>query len=276
MIFEHLYSALAVFYEPLFMRRAMAALFLLSWAVSGAGVLAVSRRMAFFPDAVGHSVLAGLAAGVVLNLDPQTAVAIFGLLLGLMITFLTRRAKLASDTSLALVFSGAVALGLALISRNPRATAGLTRWLMGDILTVGNEEIAALLVLDIIAYLIFFLFYNRLILSAVFPAGLEKTPWADYLFGAFLAVVSVLAVQVVGVLLATALLVTPAATGRVLAASGRSFFWLALFFSLAAGQLGLWLSRRPEVNTATGATVVLVSLAFLALASLFRKLRGRI
>jgi ABC-type Mn2+/Zn2+ transport system permease subunit len=133
-----------------------------------------------------------------------------------------------------------------------------------------------LLILDIISYGIFIFFYNRLILSSVFPAGLERMVWADYLFGAFLAVVSVLAVQAVGVLLATALLVTPAATGRVLASSGRSFFWIALFFSIISGQLGLWISYQPGINTSAGATVVLVSLVFLALASLYRRLKGRI
>jgi zinc transport system permease protein len=231
--------------------------------------------MAFFPDAIGHSVLAGLAAGVMLGLDPQAAAILFGLGLGLAITFLSRRSRLSSDTSLALVFSGAVAFGLALISRNPRATAGLTRWFMGDILTVSDSEIAALLVLDLLALGLFICFYNRLILSSVFPAGLERLPWVDYLFSGFLAVVSVLAVQAVGVLLATALLVTPAATGRMMASSGRSFFWLALFFSLVSGQLGLWISYQPEINTSAGATVVLVGLAFLALASIYRLVSGR-
>ncbi|MDR1396078.1 MAG: metal ABC transporter permease [Deltaproteobacteria bacterium] len=272
---DSLYEALGFFYEPMFMRRSMTALFLLSLAVSGAGVLAVSRRMAFFPDAVGHSVLAGLAAGVVLGFEPQAAVLIFGVFLGLLITFLSRRGRLTSDTSLALVFSGAVALGLALISRNPRATAGLTRWFMGDILTVGDGEILALLGLDIAAFGLFFFFYNRLILSAVFPAGLKHMVWADYLFGAFLAAVSVLAVQAVGVLLATALLVTPAAAGRLAASSGRSLFWLALFFSLASGQLGLWISFQPGVNTSAGATVVLAGLAFLVLVSLYSRLKPR-
>ncbi|MDR2141905.1 MAG: metal ABC transporter permease [Deltaproteobacteria bacterium] len=275
-LLQSLYDQLAFFYEPMFMRRAMVALFLLSLAVSGAGVLAVSRRMAFFPDTVGHSALAGLALGLLVGLDPQVAVILFGLGLGLLIVFLSRRAKFGADTSLALVFSGAVALGLALISRRPRVTAGLSRWLLGDILTVGDEEIVALLGLDLIAYLIFLGLYNRLILTSVFPTGLTRQVWVDYLFGAFLAVVSVLAVQAVGVLLATALLVTPAATSRVLAATGRSFFWLALVFSLISGQLGLWISYQPGVNASAGATVVLTSLGFLALAALGRRLVGRV
>jgi zinc transport system permease protein len=260
----------------MFMRRAMVALFLLSFAVSGAGVLAVSRRMAFFPDAVGHSALAGVALGLIVGLDPRLAVILFGLALGFLIVFLTRRAKIASDASLALVFSGAVALGLALVSRDPRATAGLTRWLLGDVLTVGDEDILAILALDLVAYAIFFRHYNRLILSSAFPAGLAARAWVDYLFGALLATVSVLAVQAVGVLLATALLVTPAATGRLLAGSGRAFFWLALIFSLVAGQLGLWLSYQPKVNASAGATIVLTGLGFLALAAVYRRLRGRV
>ncbi|MDR1576647.1 MAG: metal ABC transporter permease [Deltaproteobacteria bacterium] len=273
---ETVYDLLSVVYEPMFMRRAMVGLFLLSLAVSGAGALAISRRMAFFPDTVGHSALAGLALGLVVGLDPRIAVILFGVALGLFIVFLTRRAKISSDTSLALVFSGAVALGLALISRNPRNAAGLTRWLMGDILTLGDTEILALFGLDVLAFAIFAFHYNRLILSSVFPTGLVGRAWVDYLFGVFLAVVSVLAVQAVGVLLATALLVTPAATGRILAKTGGSFFWLALLFSIVSGQLGLWISFQPGINASAGATVVLTGLAFLALACLYRRLVGRV
>jgi zinc transport system permease protein len=271
-----IYDFIAVIYEPLFMRRAAVALFLLSLAVSGAGVLAVSRRMAFFPDTVGHSALAGLALGVITGLDPQVAVVFFGLGLGLFIVFLSRKAKFSSDISLALVFSGAVALGIALISRDPRATAGLTRWLMGDVLTVSDPEILALLGLDVISLALFLSHYNRLVLAAVFPAGLGAKGAGDYLFGAYLAVVSVLAVQAVGVLLATALLVTPAATGRILAASGRSFFWLSLGFSVIGAQLGLYISYQPGVNASAGATIVLTGLTFLGLASLGRCFKGRI
>jgi zinc transport system permease protein len=260
----------------MFMRRAMMALFLLSLAVSGAGVLAISRRLAFFPDAVGHSALAGLALGLLVGLDPQVSTVLFGLILGVLIVFLSRGAKIASDVSLALVFSGAVALGLALVSRDPRATAGLSRWLMGDVLTVSDEGLLALVGLDALAYALFGFLYNRLVLSAAFPAGYAGRAWVDYLFGAFLATVSVMAVQAVGVLLATALLVTPAATGRLLATTGRSFFWLALFFSVAAGQLGLWISYQPGVNASAGATVVLVGLVFLALAAIYRYIRARI
>ncbi|MDR0548973.1 MAG: metal ABC transporter permease [Deltaproteobacteria bacterium] len=272
---ETLYEGLGFFYEPLFMRRAMVALFLLSLAVSGAGVLAVSRRLAFFPDAIGHSSLAGLALGLLVGLDPKVATLLFGLVLGLMIVFLAKRIKLSADVSLALVFSGAVALGLALVSRDPVASGGLARWFMGDVLTTSDQEIAAILALDLVAALVFLLFYNQLILSAVFPAGAYGRVFLDYLFGAFLAAVSILAVQAVGALLATALLVTPAATARALAVTGRAFFWLALTFSLVAGQLGLWISYQPGVNASAGATIVLTGLVFLILASLYRRYRDR-
>jgi zinc transport system permease protein len=271
-VFVEVYDFLGFFYEPMFMRRAMAALFLLSLSVSGAGVLAVSRRLAFFPDAVGHSSLAGLALGLMAGLDPRLSALLFGIFLGISIVFLSRGAKIASDVSLALAFSGAVALGLALISRDPRAANGLSRWFLGDVLTVGDAEILALLALSLISLGVFVFYYNRLLLSAVFPAGSNGGAFDDYLFGGFLAAVSVLAVQAVGVLLATALLVTPAATSRILSATGRSFFWLALAFSILAGQLGLWISFQPGVDASAGATVVLAGLGFLALASIFRAL----
>jgi zinc transport system permease protein len=122
------YDLMGLVYEPLFMRRSATALLFLTMAASTCGVLVVNRRMAFFPDAVGHSVFAGVALALVLETDVQTAVLALGLGIGLLITFLSRRGPLAPDTVIGLVFSGAVALGLALVSRQPRAAAGITRF----------------------------------------------------------------------------------------------------------------------------------------------------
>ncbi|MDR1314190.1 MAG: metal ABC transporter permease, partial [Deltaproteobacteria bacterium] len=107
-----LYDLFGPLYGPVFMRKAALAMFLLSIAASGTGVLVVSRRMAFFPDAAGHTVFAGLALGLIFGLPPAPAVLCFGVFIGVLIIWLVRHSNLASDTVIGLVFSGGVALGL--------------------------------------------------------------------------------------------------------------------------------------------------------------------
>ncbi|MDR1039053.1 MAG: metal ABC transporter permease [Deltaproteobacteria bacterium] len=261
------------FYEPVFMRKAALAMFLLSIAASGTGVLVVSRRMAFFPDAAGHTVFAGLALGLIFGLPPAPAVLGFGVFIGLVIIWLTRHSNLASDTVIGLVFSGGVALGLALVSRFPEAQSSVTRFFLGDVLTLGDLEIWLLMSLAALSIVFYAFLYNRLMLSCVAPPGRGGGGRSDYVFGAFLSLVVVTAVQAVGVLLVSALLIAPAACGRVAARSGRGMFWTAFAVSLFSGQAGLALSYHPSVNTTTGATVVFISIAVCGVAVLARKLK---
>lgn len=271
---DSLYGFLSFLYEPLFMRRAAVALFLLSIASGGTGVLVVSRRMAFFPDAAGHTIFGGLALGLIFSLPIDATVLVFGVLIGLTIIYLLRHSDLASDTVIGLVFSGGVALGLALASRYPSSQSNLTRYLLGDVLTVDERGLLLLLILAILSVVFFAVFYNRLMLSSIAPANYGGDAVSEYLFGGFMAVVVVIAVQAVGVLLVTALLIAPAAAGRMLARSGRGMFWTAMAISVVSGQAGLFLANRPSIDTTPGATVVFISIGFCALAVALKKARG--
>ncbi|MDR1050453.1 MAG: metal ABC transporter permease [Deltaproteobacteria bacterium] len=271
-IFSPLYQLAGCLYEPMFMRRSALALALLTVAASSSGVMVVNRRMAFFPDAVGHSVFAGVAAALMLSLNVQLTVLALSVLIGLTVTFLARHSHLASDTVIGLVFSGAVALGLALVSRQPQAAAGLSRFFLGDVLTLDDAQLTALAGLDVLTIVFLGLMTNRLTLACVVPRS-SSDRWGEYLFGAYLAVVVAVGVQAVGVLLVTALLVAPAATGRVVSVSFRGMFWAAMAAGLVAGQAGLWASFQPAVNTSAGATVVLVNVLLFCLAALYRKIR---
>ncbi|MDR2386972.1 MAG: metal ABC transporter permease [Deltaproteobacteria bacterium] len=270
-ILNSIYDIFGLIYEPTFMRRSALAMALLCLSTSSAGVMVVNRRLAFFPDAVGHSVFAGVALALLFGFNLQLTVLGLSVLIGLTITFLARHSHLASDTIIGLVFSGAVALGLALVSREPQATSGLSRFFLGDVLTVDDGQILALAGLALLSFVFLFFLTNRLTLSCLVPKT-KKNTWTDYLFGAYLALVVAISVQAVGVLLVTALLIAPAATGRVLSVSLRGMFWLALCSGLLAGQLGLWASSLPAINAAAGASVVLTNVLLFGLASLFRSL----
>ncbi len=273
---DTIYSFLGLLYEPMFLRRAALALLFLTPISAATGVLVVNQRLAFFADAVGHSVFAGLALALLLNLPERPVLLLCGLSIGLLVVYLSRHSSLAADTVIGLVFSGAIALGLAIVSRNPGTARGLSRFLLGDVLTLGDFEIALLAALAGLTLVFLRLFFNHLTLECLSPvlAGSRaplKSRLAPYIFGAFLALVVTISVWTVGVLLVTALLVAPAAAGRNMAGSAAAMFWAALLIALFSGQTGLYLSTLPQVNTATGATVVLVAILIFIASFVFRR-----
>lgn len=275
-LLEPVYRWLGLFYEPQFLRRAALALLLLTPVSAAAGVLVVNRRLAFFADAVGHSVFAGLALALLMNWSEKPVVLASSVFIGLAVVYLSRHSRLASDTVIGLVFSGAIALGLAIVSRYPTATRGLSRFFLGDILTIGDDEIAALALLALLALIFMSFFFNYLSLESLSPVlARSRSPrqsrWAPYIFGVFLALVVTVSVWSVGVLLVTALLVAPAAAGRNWSASAAMMFWIAIGVALVSGQAGLYLSTLPQVNTATGASVVLVAVSLYIISHLSRR-----
>lgn len=264
--------------EPRFMRQALTGLLLLTPMTGMLGVHVLNFRMAFFSDAVGHSAFAGLAAGLILGAPPELAVLLFGVLVGLGIMAVQRKSGLSADASIGIVFSAVVAFGLAVVSRAPNVARAVQQYLYGDILTIGNPEIAILALLLLCLMIFEIRGWNNLLTMALSPSlaradGIATAFW-QYLFAAMLALVVMFAVRAVGVLLVTALLITPAATARNLAQGVRGMFWWSIAISMLAGVSGLILSAQEWLATASGATVILVACLCFGLSLAVKQLRG--
>lgn len=263
--------------QPHFMRQALLALLLLSPMTAMLGIHVLNFRMAFFSDAVGHSAFAGLALGLILGAPPQTAVLVFGVLVGIFIMAMQRRSGLSADASIGIVFSAVVAFGLAVVSRAPGIGREIQQYLYGDILTVSQGEIAILAILLLSLSVFEYLGWNRLLSLALSPSlarvtGMSTGLW-QYLFAGLLALVVMFCVRTVGVLLVTAMLVVPAAAGRNLARNMAGVFWWAILVAISSSVAGLLLSAQEWLATASGATVILVACLWFALSVLLLQWR---
>lgn len=261
------------------MRRALAGLILLAPMAAVMGVQVVNFRMAFFSDAISHSVFAGVAIGLLLSVSPNWSMPVFGLVVGLCIMILLRRSALSSDTVVGVVFSGVVAFGLAIVSRDPSVSQNIEQFIYGDILTISDADIMGLFALLVIMIVFQFLGFNRLLYIGLSP-GLAlthrvKVAVYQYLFAGLLALVVVLVYRAVGVLLVTAMLVVPAATARNFSRSAGGMFWWALLVSLSSAITGLIISAQEWADTATGATVILVAFAWFLLSVFVSSLLNR-
>lgn len=261
-----------------FMQQALAGLLLLTPMTAVMGILVVNFRMSFFADAISHSAFAGVALGLLFTLNPDWTMPAFGLLVGLGIMIMQRHSSLSSDTVIGVFFSTMVAFGLAIVSRDRSLARDLQRFLYGDILTISDDQVLALFGLFLVVMAFLAIGYNRLLYIGLNPTLAQahriRVAVHQYLFAGLLALIVMFAVQAVGVLLVTALLIVPAAAARNFARSAGAMFWWSLLISLSSAVGGLLLSAQDWARTATGATIILVACLWFALSLVAASLRG--
>ncbi|MBU3665381.1 MAG: metal ABC transporter permease [Chthoniobacterales bacterium] len=253
-----------------FMRLALLAVLVIAPLLGGLGTVVVANRLAFFSEAIGHAAFTGIAIGVLLGLgNPLWSMVGFALILTLAIAWVRQRGGLSSDTAIGLVMAFTVSLGIVILSKGGDF-ARYTNFLIGDMLGVTPSDIAVLGVLAVAVLVLFFAFFNRLLLASVSPAlarSRARHPGAAQLaFACMLAVVVTFSLPWIGILVINALLLLPAAAARNLGRSTAQFFGWAVVIAIISGVAGLVVSFYA--STATGATIVLVSMAVYA-ATLF-------
>lgn len=261
-----------------FMQEAFWAIVILSPLAASAGIQVVNFRMSFFSDAIGHSVFAGVALGLLLSVSTTLSTAVLALLVGLGIMAMKRRSNLSSDTVIGVFYSAVAALGLALVSRNQSIAGNMQGFLYGDILTITRSEIGLLFLLGIVFFLFQIFAFNALMSiglnEQLAKAHRIKTGLYQYSYVALLALIVIFSVKACGVLLVTALLIVPSAAARNVAESARGMFFLAALFGLVSGIGGLLLSAQEKIAASSGATIVLVS-SLLFLGTMFRRKKKR-
>jgi zinc transport system permease protein len=261
--------------QPLFMKRALLAALMIGPLCAAIGVLVVNFRMAFYASAISHSAFTGVALGVVLGVDAQITLILFGLLVGAAVTAVKRGSELSEDTAIGVLFSTSVALGIVVISAMKGLVRNLDPYLYGDILALMDQDVLwiSLLFIGVMAYIA--IFYNRLIFLAIHEdlahtRGI-RVRRAQYVFSLVLALVVSVSIRTIGILLITALLIIPAAAARNLARSAAGMFWVAMVIAGFASVFGLMGSYYWD--TATGATMVLGAAAAFLFSLFYRIIR---
>ena len=271
-------------FDPAYMQRALVEVLLLAIAGAAVGVFVVVRRMAFFTEALQHTVFPGIVVaflfGQSLLLGALAAVALTVVLF----TLASRRPRIDSDAFLGLLLSSFFAAGVVLVSRSGGYQHDLTTLLFGRILTVDRAQLIQTGVITVIVVVVIAVVYKELVMATVDPSGAEamgyRLAWLDLVLNALVALVVVAAVQAVGTVLLLAFIVTPAAAARAAGLSFAPMFLGAAVLSMFAGWLGLVssyeLSVHQDVNVASGAAIVVCATALFVIVSLVGAARRRL
>lgn len=243
-----------------FMKNALLAMLMIAPLFGMLGTMAVDNKMAFFSDALGHSTLTGIAIGIVLGMENQlVAMLIFGVAWAAMITFVKHHSKMSTDTIISVFSSTSIALGLIVLSHGG-SFARYSSLLVGDVLSVTQSDLWALLLALAATLLFWTMLFNPLMLVSI-NAPLAKSrgihaQLTEYAFTALVAVAVMVAIRWVGVMLINSMLILPAAASRNVARSAAGYMRLSVLIALICGMAGLALSYY--LNTSAGAAVVLL------------------
>jgi len=270
--------------EPLqyaFMLRGMLAAVLVGVVCAVVGTFVVLRGMAFFGDALAHTILPGLAVGYLVSGGARETLFWWALgtavLSAVSIGNISRRLRIKEDTAIGIIFAGMFALGIALISSVRSYSVDLAHFLFGDILAVRSSDLIRSAIFGGLVLVLIYAFYKEFALLSFDPvlAATLRLPLhlLDTLLVVLIAVAIVVSLQAVGVALMVAMLVTPAATASLLTRRLPTMMALAVGIAAFSGIAGLYLSYY--FNLASGAAIVLVCTTIFALVSLGRALRER-
>ena len=251
------------FTEPFalaFKQRALIGGALAALMSSVVGTWLVLRGMSFFGDAFVHGVVPGIAAAVVLDVNPLLGAAVAAGIMVIAIETVHRQTVLSEDTSIGLLFVGMLALGVVIISRLDSYSGSLTSILFGDALGVTASDLVGQAVLAAIIITIALALYRPLLALSFNAEKAELLGMRPKRAHAALLVLIAAAVigsyQSVGTLLVFGLLVGPPATASLIARTVPRMMVYAIVIALFSVWLGLTLSYH--LGTAGSATMALV------------------
>jgi manganese/iron transport system permease protein len=231
------------------------------------GCYVVLRGMAFIGDAVAHAVFPGLAVAFVLSGNLILGGTIAGVATAVLVAVFSQNRRLREDSVIGVFFVAAFALGIVVISRAPGYAGSLQQFLFGSITGIPDEDLytvggAGVLVLGVV-----FLLHKEFVAITLDremarAMGL-RVFWLDILLYVLVTLAVVISVQTIGNILVLALLVTPAATARLLTDRLATMMLLAPAIGGLSALVGLYVSWSWDFPT--GGTIVLVlTAAFLA------------
>jgi ABC-type Mn2+/Zn2+ transport system permease subunit len=261
-----------------FIQRALIASVLVGGLCAVIGTYVVLRGMAFLGDALAHAILPGVALAFLLGGDLFIGALIMSIVAAIGIGYLTRSGRVREDTAIGIIFSGALALGIVLISSARSYQTDLTHILFGNVLGVTDRDLLLTIGCGIVVLVIILLLYKEFLVftfDPIFAATLKLPVGAlRYLLMILLAVTVVVSLQTVGVGLVAALLVTPAAAASLLTRRLSTMMIVSAVIGIFSSLAGLFVSYY--LNVSTGASIVLICTAIFILILTFSPRDGLI
>ncbi len=250
-------------------QRALIATLLVTVIAGILGTYLLVQNLALIGDGLAHVSFGGVAVGIVLGAtSPLMYALVFSIISAVLIHEMQARNMLSGDASIAIFLTGMLALGLVVLRLfGGGITTDIEGYLFGNLLLIDEDSFDLIVFLSLSSMVLIGFLRNALLAVAVDPvaARIQGLPVRNIglLFSVITAAVVVSMVQVVGTLLVTALLVTPAATAKLVGGSFRSCMLWTQVFGIGSVMLGLYFSA--EHDTGSGTMIALLAAVVFAI-----------
>ena len=265
-----------------FVRYALIVGMLIALCSSLLGVTLVLKRFSFIGDGLSHVAFGAIAVASVLNLSNNMILVLPVTVVSAILLLRTgQNARIKGDAAIAMISVGTMAFGyllMNLFSTSSNLSGDVCSTLFGStsILTLTEREVWICIVLSLLVVVFFILFYNK-IFAVTFDENFAKAAGTkadlyNLLIAVIIAVIIVLAMNLVGSLLISALVIFPALSAMRLF---RSFITVTIFsavFSVICAGLGIVISILA--GTPVGSTIVAVDAAAFGICCLARLIKG--
>ena len=251
------------FFSMDMLQRAMLAAIMVTIVAGVLGTFLLIQNLALIGDGLAHVSFGGVAVGIVLGAtSPLWYALVFSVIAAILIHEMQSREMLTGDASIAIFLTGMLALGLVILRVSGGGiTSDIHSYLFGNLLLIDEGSLDFISLICVSALLLLVFLRNGLLATAIDPisARVQGLPVRNIglLFSITTAAVVVSMVQVVGTLLVTALLVTPAATAKLVGTSFKSCLLWTQLFGLLSVLIGLYFSA--EMDAGSGSMIALVA-----------------
>ena len=243
-----------------FGQRALIGGLLIATTCSIMSFFVIVRRLAFAGMGISHAAFGGVAIGIATGVNPIVTAGAFCVGVAGGIGWLSRKGRLHEDAVIGILFSASMAFGVVLIAVAHAYNQDLLSYLFGSILAMTWADVTILAVLSVLAVAFLIFFFKELLFFSFDEetAAASGVPVRFVYYGLLItmALTIVISIKLVGIILISALIVIPGATGLQVSRNYRVVVLVSLASGLVSTIAGLYLSFRFDV--ASGATIVLI------------------
>ena len=262
------------YFEIELFQRALISAILVTIIAGLMGSFLLIRNLSLIGDGLAHVSFGGVAFALVIGSANELYWALlFSAIASILIYELQSRELLTGDASIAIFLTGMLALGLVMLRIwGGGITSDVEGYLWGSLNLITPDSLSLITLVSIVVIICLFFIHPILLATTIDPlaARVQGLPVRDVgsLFSVLTAAVVVSMVQIVGALLVTALLVTPAATAQFVGKSFRSCLIWTQIFGLSSTIIGIYLAAETE--SGSGAMIALTAATIFAIVAMFQ------
>jgi zinc transport system permease protein len=260
-----------------FMQRALISAIAISVICAIVGLFLVLKRHSLFGDALAHVAFGGISLGLFIGVYPLWTAYIVAILSAVGVNKLRESTKIPPDSSIAVLLTSGLAIGVILISISGGYTLDLFSLLFGNILLVGNDDLIMILITAAIVIPVIYMLYKKLVLiifdeNQAKVSGLNVT-WINTLFIILASITIIASIRLVGVLLISSLIVIPNITAIMLGKGFKKTLFISCAMSVFSSVFGIVISYY--LNLAPSGTIVLILVSIFLIAVIAKNMKIR-